>query len=559
MRLFLYYFIHSVINTIKKLLKTWVAFFLILMVVGGLIGYVVGSLIPRISDSIVEETSDENVEESDDDGGDEESGSGSGFADFMEAHDLEKEDVTDLIVTVAFFFLITLSITTSNKSGQLFKPADVPMLFASPLKPQSVLMFRLITNLGFTILMSLYMMFQVPNLIFNVGFDAWGAFSIIVAYGLVMIFSTLLQVSFYTIVCRGESSGNKRVNNGILIFYGVLALCFIAYKTISGLDTVGAAISFFGSKKTFWIPFIGWIRGMVYHAITGNTTGSLIYLALFTVSCIGIIILIWNIKADFYEDAMFSAEKLAARVEGAKNAEKGAVATREKSRSEKLERDGFHYGFGASVFFYKTLVNRFRFGIFKIFSKTMLIGLAASFFSVYLIRDVKLSVDPFLVPGAVLLIITFYRTLGNPLQEDTSREFFVLVPESAIKKIMFSLLGSLAVTAIDTILPMLLAGLMLGTSPLVVLPWFVFVMSVSMFGTTVGTFINLSVPGDHAQTVKTMLQVIFIYFGTIPAAAFVVAGIFLGQIIIFLMIGSTFNIMLGMLFMSISPSFLMNR
>nr|MCR5739141.1 putative ABC exporter domain-containing protein [Lachnospiraceae bacterium] len=176
-----------------------------------------------------------------------------------------------------------------------------------------------------------------------------------------------------------------------------------------------------------------------------------------------------------------------------------------------------------------------------------------------LIRDTKLSIDPFIVPGALLLVIAFYRTLGNPLSEDTSREFFVLVPESSFKKIMASLLGSIVVTAIDLSVPIILSGVLVGTSPLNVIVWFVFLLSVSVFGTTVGTFINLSVPGDHAQTVKTMLQVIFIYFGMIPAAAFVVAGVLLGQVAAFLMIGAVCNLLLGMLFASLSPHFLMNR
>ena len=554
MRLFLYYFIHTAINTIKKLLKTWVAFFLIIMVMGGVVGFVVGTIVPKIAGTISEETVTEEEDEPEDLA--DEPGA---LTTFMQNYDLDKADVTDLIVVAAFFFMITLSITNSGKSGQLFKPADVPMLFSSPLKPQSVLMFRLLMNLGFTLFMCLYMMFQIPNLIYNAGFSTWAAFSIIIAYGLVMVFSTLIQVSFYTIVCRGEKGKSKWATNGTYIFYGVLGVCFIIYKTLSGKDAIPAALSFFGSKKTFWIPFYGWIRGMIYHAVCGDTVKSVIYTVLFVIACVGIVILIWNIKADFYEDAMFAAEKIASRLEDARNADKGAVATREKSRSDKLVRDGFHYGFGASVFFYKSLINRFRFGIFRIFSKTMLIALAVSLFSIYLIRDTKLSIDPFIVPGALLLVIAFYRTLGNPLSEDTSREFFVLVPESPFKKIMASLLGSIVVTAIDLSVPIILSGVLVGTSPLNVILWFVFLLSVSVFGTTVGTFINLSVPGDHAQTVKTMLQVIFIYFGMIPAAAFVVAGVLLGQVAVFLMIGAVCNLLLGMLFASLSPHFLMNR
>ena len=37
MRLFLYYTVHTFINTIQKLLKTWVACMLILMVVAGVL------------------------------------------------------------------------------------------------------------------------------------------------------------------------------------------------------------------------------------------------------------------------------------------------------------------------------------------------------------------------------------------------------------------------------------------------------------------------------------------------------------------------------------------
>ncbi|MBO7355486.1 MAG: hypothetical protein J6U50_02535 [Lachnospiraceae bacterium] len=554
MRLFLYYFVHTAINTIKKLLKTWVAFFLIIMVMGGVVGFVVGTIVPKIAGTI----SEENVTEEEDEQEDTADEPGA-FSTFMDTYGLDKAGVTDLIVTAAFFFVITLSITSSGKSGQLFKPADVPMLFSSPLKPQSVLMFRLIMNLGFSLFMTIYMMFQLPNLIFNAGFSTWAAFSIIIAYGFVMVFSTLVQVSFYTIVCRGESGKSKSAGKAVYIFYGVLALALIIYKTVTGKDSISAAISFFGSRKTFWIPFYGWIRGMIYHAICGDTVKSVIYTVLFVIACIGIVILIWNIKADFYEDAMFAAERMAARLEDAKNADKGAVATREKSRSDKLVRDGFHYGFGASVFFYKSIINRFRFGIFRIFSKTMLIGVACVLFSVYMLKDTSLKIDPFIVPGALLLVITFYRTLGNPLSEDTSREFFVLVPESPFKKIMASLLGSIAVTAIDLALPIILAGVLLGTSPLNVILWFVFLLSVSVFGTTVGTFINLSVPGEHAQTVKTMLQVLFIYFGMIPAAAFVVAGVLLGKVAICMIIGAFCNVLLGMLFASLSPHFLMNR
>lgn len=552
MRTFLYYAVHTVINTLKKLFKTWLVFFFAIFIIAMLVGLGVGTAISKISDTIEEETAtEEQIEEEED--------TPSEFELFMQENNLDKAGVTDLIVTGAFFLLITLSMMGADKSGQLFKPADVTLLFPSPMKPQSVLMFRLMLNLGLNLFLAVYMLFQVPNLIHNAGFSVWGSFSIIIAYGLVMAFSTLAQVTIYTVFSKGEGNAKKNIGKILLAFYVILGITFIIYQKATNADIATAAVKFFGNRNTFWIPFYGWLRGMVYFAVTGENTKSLIYMALFIIASIVLIFVIWKTDADFYEDAMFSAERMAKLVEESKNSAKGGIITREKKRSDKLERNGFHYGFGANVFFYKALMNRFRFSFLKIFSKTMVIGLAAAFFSAYLVKDNNIGLDKFIVPGSVLLMITFYRTLGNPLQEDLSREFFVLVPDSELKKIFYSLLGCFAVNAIDLVLPLAVAAIMLKTSPLTVLCWFIFIMSVSIFGTSVGAFIHISIPLESAQTVKTMVQIMFIYFGIIPAAVFVVIGIILKQMLLFVTLGAVVNCALGFLFILMSPRFLTNR
>ncbi len=552
MRPFLYYAVHTIINTLKKLFKTWLVFFFVIFVAAILVGIGVGTAVSKISDTIEEETvTEEQVDEEED--------TPSGLELFMEEHDLDKAGITDLIVTAAFFLMITMSMMGADKSGQLFKPADVTLLFPSPMKPQSVLMFRLMLNLGLNLFLAIYMLFQLPNLILNAGFSVWGSFSIIIAYGLVMAFSTLAQVTIYTVFSKGEGNKKKNIGKILLAFYVILGISFIIYQKATNTDIATAAVAFFGNKNTFWIPFYGWLRGMVYFAVTGENTKSLIYMALFIIACIVLIFVIWKTDADFYEDAMYSAEKMSKLVEESKNSAKGGIITREKKRSDKIERDGFHYGSGANVFFYKALMNRFRFSFLKIFSKTMVIGLAAAFFSAYLVMDNNIGIDRFIVPGSVLLMITFYRTLGNPLQEDLSREFFVLVPDSELKKILYSLLGCFAVNAIDLVLPLATSAIMLKTSPLTVLCWFIFIMSVSVFGTSVGAFINISIPLESAQSIKAMVQIIFIYFGIIPAAVFVVVGIILKQMLLFVALGAVVNCALGFLFILMSPRFLTNR
>lgn len=555
MRLFVYYAFHTIVNTLKKLLKTWVAFFIVITLICSLLGLLIGRLVPLIEKSFqseettIEQTVDEEqVEEHI-----------SKLTEFLNDRNLTKYDMVDMVVVVAFLFFVTLVISTVNRGGELFKPADVPLLFASPMKPQSVLMFRLLNSLGMNILVGFYMIFQIPNLVNNLHISVWSAFIILFAYILTMLFSTLVQIAFYTL-SRNSKKGTINIGSILIGFYAVLLVAFIGYTTITKQEIGLAAFKFFGNKHTFWIPFLGWIRGMVYYSMMGDVVRTVIYTSLFIVACIFTIVLIWNVKADFYEDAMFATERVAAKLENTKKAQKGGTVTRNKDRSAKIERDGFHFGFGASVFFYKTVYNRLRFAKFKLFSTTFIINMLIAIGGSWLSSKIKNPlVDPLLIPVAAIALFAFYRTMGNPLDEDTSREFFILIPDAPLKKIWSSLLGAVTVCAIDISIPMIVAALITKSNPLTVVGWFIFILSISLFGTTVGAFVSISIPGDHAQYVKMMVQIIFVYFGAMPSMGFVIAGLILKNMIIMLLIGAVFNVLAGGFFTLITPHFLTNK
>ena len=106
---------------------------------------------------------------------------------------------------------------------------------------------------------------------------------------------------------------------------------------------------------------------------------------------------------------------------------------------------------------------------------------------------------------------------------------------------------------------MIVAAIMLGTSPVVVIGWFVFILSVSLFGTTVGAFIDVSVPGEAGSTIKTFVQIMLLYFGLMPAAVFIILGVVLHVPAIMLVAGAVFNVGIGTLFTLMTPHFLVNR
>ena len=152
--------------------------------------------------------------------------------------------------------------------------------------------------------------------------------------------------------------------------------------------------------------------------------------------------------------------------------------------------------------------------------------------------------------------MAFYRTLGDPIREDTSRDFFVLIPEKHYAKIIYSLLGCLAVTAIDLSLPMAVSAIIVGANPANVIVWFIFILSISFFATVVGTLISLSLPKDQMQTVSFMVQMMFFYFGLTPSGAVVIFGVLIGHITIAVLIGAVMNIVIGFLVSLLLPKVL---
>ena len=560
MRLFLYYAFHTTVNTLKKLLKTWVAIIIVSGVAAGIIGMLIGRIVPLVINAVnpeqsITETVSEKIGETEES---EEEKEPSAFRVFLEKNNLNKYDVTDLVVTAAFLLMVTLVLTGANKGGQIFKPADVPILFASPMKPQSVLLFRMMLSLGMNIFVSLYMLGQIPNLVQNLHFSVWGAFSLLVAYSLTLVFSSILQIGFYVLACRTKK-GSLNIAAYILGFYVILSIAYFAYAKITGQGYALAAFRFFGNRKTFWIPFIGWLRGMIYYALTGENFKSVMFFLLFVAVGILLIVLIWNMKADFYENAMFATEKIAAQMENQKNAAKGAATTREKDRSKSLERDGFHYGSGASVFFYKSVYNRFRFAKFRFVTVKFLIYLFAAGISGFFAGKIANKEIAFLIPAVIILLIAYYAAMGNPLEEDTSREFFILIPESPLKKVWASLLGCITVNAIDIIIPLTLAAVFVKANPVTVLIWFFFILSAVMFAATAGTFINLSVPGDHAQTFKMMLQMMIVYFGTVPSLGLILFGLLIKNLTVTMLPGIVIHVAISSLFAFLSTKFLGNR
>ena len=377
----------------------------------------------------------------------------------------------------------------------------------------------------------------------------------IAVWCLTLVMSKLVQILLYT-VCSTHVKLKKHLRNGIYAFLLVLAGAYLMCWKASGDSYLAAAAGFFNGPVSRFIPLWGWLKGFCMFAIEGNVAGLLMSLAAIILGGILLTYIIWHVKADFYEDAMAKSEETAELLAAAQSEKTGVtVIRRKKDRSDKLRRDGMQHGSGANVFFYKAMYNRFRFAHLGIFTKTSETYLFAAVAVSVLCRFVIQAEG--LIPVMLTLgVLTFFRAMGNPLEQDTQMDHFLLIPENTWHKLFWSLMGGTANCFLDLLPAVIVAALLLGENMLIALAWIPLIVSVDFFATTVGAFIGLSVPVSAGKMIKQLVQILFIYFGLLPDIAIMAIGLVFEQTLLAAIGCTVVNILLGLVFFFLTPLFL---
>ena len=538
MRLFLYYALHSFVNQLRKLFKTWVLIFLLAcMLIGGLIG--LGAA--KLSDAAEQNQEAAQTETLEEDG-----------EEPAETPDEDRLALVELIAGAVILGILVYEVLSADKNGsKIFLPADVNLLFPSPMRPQSVLLFRLATQLGAAFAASIYLLFQIPNLVLNVGLSVWAALAMILVWCLTIAMGKLVQVALY-LACAEHPGLKRHLRTAVYALLALAGAGFVLFWRRGGGSPLEAAKLFFNAPLTRCIPVWGWLKGLCAFAAEGSVGGFLLCLFLTVLGGAVLLRLIRRSRADFYEDAMAKSEETAELLARAASEKSSGVvfSKRKKDRGDGIRRDGMTRGYGAWVFFHKSLYNRFRFAHLHFFTKTMETYLAAGVGAALLCRLVFRTES--LLPVVLSLAgLAFFRALGNPLEQDTKMDFFRLIPESAAKKLFASLLGGTVNCLLDLLPGLVLGTLILGGNVLAALCWIPFILSIDVYATCVGAFIDLSVPIASGKTIKQIIQVMFVYFGLLPDIAVMAVGIVTGHTVPAALIAAAVNLALGGVFFAL--------
>ena len=503
MRLWGYYALHTFINTIKKIFKSKVMIVILCsFLIGGVVGGSVGFISSLVEDQAQTESSVSKDDKTNDPAQMEE--------DFMMVHaDAIRESIPAATMILLLVVVLWGIYGGSKKGSDFFLMADANILFAAPLKAQTVLMFRLSFQMLALLFFTFYLIFQVPSMKLILGLDNFAIVAIFLAWGMLLFMSKLMSVFTYTLTATYEHL--KKYVVPFVFAVGLLVVAATGAVYIStGNDYMATLRLTYGADWSNYIPVFGWYKAMVMNAINGHVFASLGYMALNLVFLIALVWGIWHIKADFYEDALAGAQKrddmTKAALEGRNiNKDKKQSAKRTQKLEHKVRKSYELKGWGASVFLHKSILNRRRFSKFGFVTNTLLLylaigGLGAAFMAY------KTDLREISVVGLIMALTLFFRNFGNPIEIESSHNWLFLVPEDPYKKVLYAILAGSVDCVLDLLPGIVVATVILRGNPLMALLWLATLVSMDFMFSCFGLLLQAILPSNAMDVVKSMLQ-----------------------------------------------------
>lgn len=503
MRLWGYYALHTFINTIKKIFKSKVMIVILCsFLIGGVVGGSVGFISSLVEDQARTESSVSKDDKTNDPAQMEE--------DFMTVHaDAIRESIPAATMILLLVVVLWGIYGGSKKGSDFFLMADANILFAAPLKAQTVLMFRLSFQMLALLFFTFYLIFQVPSMKLILGLDNFAIVAIFLAWGMLLFMSKLMSVFTYTLTATYEHL--KKYVVPFVFAVGLLVVAATGAVYIStGNDYMATLRLTYGADWSNYIPVFGWYKAMVMNAINGHVFASLGYMALNLVFLIALVWGIWHIKADFYEDALAGAQKrddmTKAALEGRNiNKDKKQSAKRTQKLEHKVRKSYELKGWGASVFLHKSILNRRRFSKFGFVTNTLLLylaigGLGAAFMAY------KTDLREISVVGLIMALTLFFRNFGNPIEIESSHNWLFLVPEDPYKKVLYTILAGSVDCVLDLLPGIVVATVILRGNPLMALLWLATLVSMDFMFSCFGLLLQAILPSSAMDVVKSMLQ-----------------------------------------------------
>ena len=367
----------------------------------------------------------------------------------------EYSDIAGLVAIASGFYTAMFLMTVNagfSRGGNLFNLSDVSLLFTAPIRPQTVLFYGLFRQMGMSLFVGFILLFQYANLHNIFGITISQMVALLLFYAAAQFSAQVAAMLLYAYCCNHPR--RKRVCRTVMA--GIYALCafWIILKGLDGpLDSLAdRALAAVNGPVLCLAPVGGWLGLAAKGVLLGEAAPVLIGLAL-CAALVGLMVAaLFHMDPDFYEDVLKSAEISYSAI----SAKKEGTMQEALPDRIKVGKQGLGRGWGASTFFRKHLVEDRRCKKLPLTATGLIFGGIAIVFALFTADE---------GPLPTLIMATYFQmfsamTTGR-FNYELLRPYLYLVPEPALKKLLWALAQTVPAMAVDALVVFIPVGLIL--------------------------------------------------------------------------------------------------
>lgn len=425
---------------------------------------------------------------------------------------------------VSLFTILMLSLFLysiykgAKKPNSKYSMSDVNLVFTAPIKPQTVMVYGLIKQIGVELLASFYFIYQIPNLIRTFNISNKNTFLIIfslIIYG--FLFCNVLTLFIFGL-CSKHNNLRGILKNTIKIASLSIVLLSILFIVKMGLgnfiETTSNFITY--QNEISFIPILGWMRDIGIMTISKIRISYYLYILLI-ISIGGVLLYItYNMELDFYEEMIVSAENNQ-KIQNTKNGEvdrnNGKVLFKAR-RNVELKLINIY---GAKSFFYKHLNEYFKRGFFFFINTYSILLLTSSIVTSVFLKNINIY---FLFLGGTILLF-FSAGFGGKIYNEIGYHYIFVIPDRKENKLFYGVSSSFIKTFADSIFLFLPFAIISKSNPIVFIFCVITYNSIGIMMSISGVFayraaIFLGFTGIIGQNLFFMLfQIVIMILGII--------------------------------------------
>lgn len=404
------------------------------------------------------------------------------------AEHLELRPLQELTAIMVLFyslmFLITFINGVNGGAGNypMFTLSDVSVLFPSPLRPNKVLFYGLFRQLGLSLLLGFFLLFQYNWMHGLYGVEYGHLIFIVLGYGLSLFLGQVCAMAAYV-----RSSGNDNARRVVkYCVYGVtlgfvvwmLARCLPGVLAVSASGSLSEEGGFlltteftslleegtnFLATIGIFFPVSGWAAGLIGGVFAQEwLTAGLCALLIAAAFLVALLLVVKN-KNNYYEDVLQTAEV----AQSAITAKKEGLPAEMTPKKVRLGKTGLERGRGASAIFFKHQMENRRSGVLM-FSKTSIIFMLVIIGCSMLYNTLFEAEEPSAVLVAVFAMSTYMQIFSESAGRfnwELTKPYIYLIPEPPLKKLLWAIGENLVADVCEAVVIYVPVALIIGLGP----------------------------------------------------------------------------------------------